>query len=144
MTNAIRFKCGSENQLWAFTGHGPIIPEVAFLRPPCPIKKHRCIVNPCFRSWIPCFSESSQPSFCVYTLLRISVGWCKSFSKFEVSPKLFLCAHQLPPSSCISDWNGVNHCVISEILFLTKTSFNSNEAKCDLHHAPDELSFGNP
>jgi hypothetical protein len=58
--------------MWTFTGHGPIIPEVAFLIQPTPTKRSWLIANPRFRGWIPRFAGSSQPSFCVYTLLRIS------------------------------------------------------------------------
>ena len=61
--------------LWAFTGHGPIIPKVAFLMRVPPIKDKHPIANPCFHIWIPRSSESSQPSFCVCTSLRISLGW---------------------------------------------------------------------
>ena len=59
--------------MWAFTGHGPIIPEVAFLIPPSPIKELRCIASPCFRSRISCFSRSGQSSFYAYILLEISL-----------------------------------------------------------------------
>ena len=69
--------CGMKTpnlEQWAFTGHGPIIPEVAFLIPPAAIKANRCITNPCFRSRISCFARSDQSSFYVYILLRISLG----------------------------------------------------------------------
>ena len=58
--------------MWAFTGHGPIIPEVAFLIQPAPINSARCIANPCFRSRISRFAKFGQTSFYVCTLFPIS------------------------------------------------------------------------
>jgi len=62
-------------RLWAFAGHETITPEVAFLIPAGPIKSTCCLARPGFRLWIPRSAGSSQPSFCPYTLPRISFGW---------------------------------------------------------------------
>ena len=56
----------------AFGRYDPIIPEVAFPTSLSPINGLQDIARPGFRLWILCFSESSQASFCPYTLLRIS------------------------------------------------------------------------
>ena len=57
--------------MWAFAGHGPITPEVAFLIQAAPINRGCWIASPRFRGWIPCFAGSSQAGFCAYTLPRI-------------------------------------------------------------------------
>ena len=75
--------------MWTFTGHGPIIPEVAFLTPPAPIKGNRCIANPCFRSRISCFARFGQSSFYVYILLEISLKWQRLMSSVATSEIIF-------------------------------------------------------
>ncbi len=58
--------------MWTFTGHEPIIPEVAFLILPAPIKGNRHLARPGFRLWTPRFAGSSQAGFCPCTLPPIS------------------------------------------------------------------------
>ena len=56
----------------ALARHDSIIPGVAFLKSPAPIKGHRRFARPRFRGWTGCFSRSSQAGFCPCTLRRIS------------------------------------------------------------------------
>ena len=49
-----------------------VIPRVTFLSYMSLSNRQHVFAKPRFRVWIPCCWESSQASFCLYTLLRIS------------------------------------------------------------------------